>query len=98
MHVCTYLIHLLLFTTVHCTLLLQGGYDAGYLYQYSMTDMEVGQPAEPTEPKESVPLPPIAGRDTPLTAITFRYSGELWAALCVYKEIRRLKHHHCIVC
>ena len=60
-----------------CPLLLaflQGGYDAGFLYQYSMADQEVGQPAEPSEPKQSVPLPPFAGRDTPLTALTFRYS------------------------
>ena len=39
-----------------------------------MADLEVGQAAEPSEPKQSVPLPPFAGRDTPLTALAFRYS------------------------
>ena len=105
--VCTYAVH----TCVHylrtyfaLPLLLaslQGGYDAGFLYQYSMADLEVGQAAEPSEPKQSVPLPPFAGRDTPLTALTFRYSQgvhssallRVCTASCVY--IRITNCHHC---
>ena len=64
---------------------LQGGYDAGFLYQYSMADLEVGQAAEPSEPKQSVPLPPFAGRDTPLTALTFRYSQGVHSSALLYR-------------
>lgn len=46
-----------------------------------MVDMEPGQAVESCDPKESVPLPTIAGRDMPLTALTFRYGGEMHNAL-----------------
>jgi len=54
-----------------------------------MADQEVGQAAEPSEPKQSVPLPPFAGRDTPLTALTFRYST---VHMFVYTYVRMYVH------
>lgn len=49
-----------------------GGYDAGYLYCCSLEGADNNN--APYEAPQSVPVPPLNGKDIPLRSIIFRYS------------------------
>ena len=51
-------------------LVLQGGYDAGYLYQCSMEG--AGTQGEGYEAPHTLPVPAFSGEDLPIHALTFR--------------------------
>jgi WD40 repeat protein len=52
-----------------------GGYDAGYLYCYSLDEVEGGGEIIPYEPQSSIPIPQSNGTDRPLHSIIFSHSG-----------------------
>ena len=51
-------------------LVLQGGYDAGYLYHCSMEG--AGMERESYEPPHALPVPAFGGEDLPIHSLTFK--------------------------
>ena len=63
-----------------------GGYDAGYLYGCSLENAG-SDPSAGYEAPNSIPLPPVAGKDMPFHSMTFRWremSDSTCEVLCMY--------------
>lgn len=56
-----------------------GGYDAGYLYCCSLEGADNSN--APYEAPQSVPVPPLNGKDIPLHSMIFRYNPSIYFTL-----------------